>query len=110
MKGRFGQGAGAKMRKTRGGLDILFDKDKCTIREDDFVEHSITKKKYIFTFVDDLLRYFLNNEDKIEINSSKDLTSAWIKRWISKRILRKETIENIKLLGPASIKKNLSIN
>ena len=108
VDGTFGQGASSKMRKTRGGLNLLFDKTKCTIRENDFIEHSITKNRYIFSQTDNLLNFFLTGKDKSQLNSSKEITYAWIERWVSKRICREETIKKLCNLGVESIRKNLN--
>ena len=108
VDGTFGQGASSKMRKTRGGLNLLFDKTKCTIRENDFIEHSITKNRYIFSQTDNLLNFFLTGKDKGQLNSSKEITYAWIERWVSKRICREETIKKLCNLGVESIRKNLN--
>ena len=108
VDGTFGQGASAKMRKTRGGLNFLFDKTKCTIREDDFVEHSITKNRYILSQIDNLLKFFLTEKNNVLLNSSKEITSAWIERWLAKRIHREETIKKLCNLGVQSIRQNLN--
>ena len=40
------------------------------------------------------------------VNPSKvvDITSAWISRWLLKRIARTETLEKLNKLGPESVK------
>ena len=35
------------------------------------------------------------------------ITKAWIERWLLKRIKRKETIDNLKHLGPEIVSKSL---
>jgi hypothetical protein len=62
-------------------------------------------------FYNDNILYSLIKHSKTynSINASnvKDIAKAWITRWLSKRINRKETLEKLCELGPETIKNQL---
>ncbi len=107
---KFGEGTSPKLRKARVGIDCLVDYSKSNIQLDTFFSHSMQRKNYIFFHEKNILKKIIDQKKNFSsINSSKaeNITSAWIKRWLIKRIARSETLEKLLLLGPEYIHSQL---
>ena len=89
-----GKGHSHKIRKIIIGLRIL------NIKADDIMMHNQKRRNYVFFHKNkkNMIKY-LYGLKKIEnfnhCSSDLSITEAWIKRWVIKRILRKESLEKI---------------
>ena len=107
---KFGEGTSPKLRKARIGIDCLMDYSKSNIQLDTFFAHSILRKNYVFFHETDILKKIINQKKSFSnVISSKaeNITSAWLKRWLIKRINRKQTLEKLLTLGPDYIHNQL---
>jgi len=107
---KFGEGTSPKLRKARVGIDCLTDYSKSNIQLDTFFAHSMQRKNYVFFHEKDILKKIMNQKKSfLNVVSSKavNITSAWIKRWLIKRINRKETLDKLSTLGPDYIHNQL---
>ena len=86
------------------------DSKKSNIQIEDFFAHNIQRKNYIMFYDNYNLSKFLDKNKPygaIKASSAKDISNAWIKRWLLNRIKRDETLEKLKNLGPNSVVKSL---
>ena len=107
---KFGEGTSPKLRKMRIGIDCLIDYTKSNIQLETFFAHSMQRKNYIFFHEKNILKKIIDqkkNFSNISSSRAENITSAWIKRWLLKRINRRETLEKLLLLGPEYIHKQL---
>jgi hypothetical protein len=107
---KFGEGTSPKLRKARVGIDCLTDYSKSNIQLDTFFAHSMQRKNYVFFHEKDILKKIMSQKKSfLNVVSSKavNITSAWIKRWLIKRINRKETLDKLSTLGPDYIHNQL---
>ena len=103
---KFGEGTSPKLRKARVGIDCLLDYSKSNIQLDTFFAHSMQRKNYIFFHEKNILKKIIDqkkNFSNIISSKAENITSAWLKRWLIKRINRKETLEKLANLGPKYI-------
>ena len=110
VNNKFGEGTSPKLRKARVGIECLVDNSKSNINLDTFFAHSIQRKNYIFFHEKNILKKMIDQKKSFSnISSSKaeNITSAWIKRWLIKRIKRNETLEKLVTLGPDFIHNQL---
>ena len=111
VNNKFGEGTSPKLRKARVGIDCLVDYSKSNISLDTFFAHSIQRKNYVFFHEKNILRKIIDQKKSfLNISSSKaeSITSAWIKRWLVKRISRIETLEKLIYLDFNHIRKQLN--
>ena len=102
VNNKFGEGTAPKLRKASLGIECLTDKKKSNISTETFFAHSIQRKNYIFFYEKNILEKLLDQKKKFSSISSStaiSISSAWIKRWLIKRIRRSETIEKLKKLN-----------
>ena len=103
---KFGEGTSPKLRKARVGIDCLLDYSKSNIQLDTFFAHSMQRKNYIFFHEKNILKKIIDqkkNFSNIMSSKAENITSAWLKRWLIKRINRDETLEKLANLGPKYI-------
>jgi len=103
---KFGEGTSPKLRKARVGIDCLLDYSKSNIQLDTFFAHSMQRKNYIFFHENNILKKIIDqkkNFSNIISSKAENITSAWLKRWLIKRINRDETLEKLANLGPKYI-------
>ncbi len=111
VNNKFGEGTAPKLRKARVGIDCLVDYSKSNISLDTFFAHSIQRKNYVFFHEKNILKKMIDQKKSfLNISSSKaeSITSAWIKRWLVKRISRIETLEKLIYLDFNHIRKQLN--
>ena len=89
-----GKGHSHKIRKIIIGLRIL------NIKADDIMMHNQKRRNYVFFHKNKKnITKYLYGLKKVEnfnhCSSDLSITEAWIKRWVIKRILRKESLEKI---------------
>ncbi len=111
---KFGEGTSPKLRKTRISIERLSNRNKVPKEKrhlyalgDDFFAHNIQRKNYVLFLTNDILNKLMSQTKHYNsVNPSKviDITSAWISRWLLKRIARTETLEKLNKLGPESVK------
>ena len=111
---KFGEGTSPKLRKTRISIERLSNRNKVPKEKrhlyalgDDFFAHNIQRKNYVLFLTNDILNKLMSQTKHYNsVNPSKviDITSAWISRWLLKRIARPETLEKLNKLGPESVK------
>ncbi len=107
---KFGEGTSPKLRNIRKGIELLKDKKKSNIQIDDFFAHNIKRKNYIMFYKNDILNSlmkFSKPYNSIETANVKEITKAWINRWLIKRIKREETLKKLISLGPEYIHNQL---
>ena len=103
---KFGEGTSPKLRKARVGIDCLIDYSKSNIHLDTFFAHSMQRKNYIFFHENNILKKIIDQKKYFSNTTSskvENITSAWLKRWLMKRINRDETLEKLANLGPKYI-------
>jgi|TARA_Y100000310_G_scaffold70253_1_gene65848 hypothetical protein len=77
---------------------------------DDFFAHAIQRKNYVLFYEKLILEKLLNQSksfSSIKASKATNIASAWIKRWLVKRISREETLNKLNDLGPDSVHKQL---
>jgi|TARA_B110001450_G_C17656858_1_gene495632 hypothetical protein len=107
---KFGEGTSPKLRKARQGIVCLTNSEKSNIQTDVFFAHSIQRKNYIFFHDEKILNKLIDQTktfSSIKTSKAENITSAWIKRWLVKRITREETLNKLVNLGPDSIHQKL---
>ncbi len=110
VNNKFGEGTSPKLRKARVGIECLIDHSRSNIPYDTFFAHSMQRKNYIFFHEKNILKKIIDQKKSFsKVSSSKveNITSAWIKRWMIKRIKRNETLEKLMTLGPDFIHNQL---
>ena len=107
---KFGEGTSPKLRKLQLGIRCLVNAEKSNMPSDDFFAHSIQRKNYVLFYEKPILEKLLNQSksySSIKASKSINIASAWIKRWLVKRISREETLKKLQDLGPDSVHKQL---
>ena len=98
VNNKFGEGTSPKLRKARVGIDCLIDYSKSNIQLDIFFAHSMQRKNYVFFHEKNILKKIIDqkkNFSNVSSSKAESITSAWIKRWLIKRISRNETLEKL---------------
>jgi len=107
---KFGEGTSPKLRKLQLGIRCLVNAKKSNMPSDDFFAHSIQRKNYVLFYEKPILEKLLNQSksfSSIKASKAINIASAWIKRWLIKRISREETLKKLQVLGPDSVHKQL---
>ena len=113
VNNKFGEGTSPKLRKILLGIRELIDPKKTTMSSHYLFTHSIQRKNYIFLFEKNILNLLMNQNktyNSIKASKASSITNAWIKRWLSNRVTRKQTLNKLKSLGVNSIKDSLFSN
>ena len=77
-----------------------------TLKDADFIQECATENYSLKTkLMSTIGKYAKSNS--IIASSAKDITRAWIERWLCKRIQRNETLDRLIYLGPETIKNQL---
>ena len=111
VNNKFGEGTSPKLRKARVGIDCLVDYSKSNIQLDIFFAHSMQRKNYVFFHEKNILKKIIDqkkNFSNVSSSKAESITSAWIKRWLIKRISRNETLEKLIFLDFNYIHKQLN--
>jgi len=111
VNNKFGEGTSPKLRKARVGIDCLIDYSKSNIQLDIFFAHSMQRKNYVFFHEKNILKKIIDqkkNFSNVSSSKAESITSAWIKRWLIKRISRNETLEKLIFLDFNYIHKQLN--
>ncbi len=111
VNSKFGEGTSPKLRKITFGLGLLFDFVNNTSSIEDILSHSIQRKNYICFLVKNPIQILLKrkkNYTGIKLSSTSSISSAWIRRWLLRRIKRKDTLSKLLNLNAKSIQENLT--
>jgi len=107
---KFGEGTSPKLRKLQLGIRCLINQEKSNMPSDDFFAHAIQRKNYVLFYEKPILEKLLNQSKSFsstKASKATNISSAWIKRWLVKRISREETLKKLQDLGPDSVHKQL---
>jgi hypothetical protein len=99
VNNRFGEGTSPRLRQIREGLDALGLKS-------DAILHHATPRLFYGCELDPNARDALVGLASVEDRSAdvRSIGAAWRRRWLSKRVLREETLAKLGLLGPTSVR------
>ena len=109
----------SEIKRTWPFVKKLFNKEKLNLKnfyfftsiekvlkEADFIQECATENYSLKTkLMSTIGKYAKSNS--IIASSAKDITRAWIERWLCKRIQRNETLDRLIYLGPETIKNQL---
>ncbi|NMN57684.1 hypothetical protein FHT36_001581 [Xanthobacter sp. SG618] len=98
VNNRFGEGTSPRLREIREGLDALGLKS-------DAILHHATPRLFYACELDPNARDALMGLADVDTRSAdvRSVAAAWRRRWLSKRVLREETLANLSPLGPTSV-------
>lgn len=98
VNNRFGEGTSPRLRQIREGLDALGLKS-------DAILHHATPRLFYGCELDPNARDALVGLADLDIHapSARDVAAAWRRRWLSKRVLRDDTLAQLASLGPTSV-------
>lgn len=98
VNNRFGEGTSPRLRQIREGLDALGLKS-------DAILHHATPRLFYGCELDPSARDALVGLANVDGRSAdvRSIGAAWRRRWLSKRVLRDETLSKLALLGPSSV-------
>lgn len=102
VNNRFGEGTSPRLRQIREGLDAL------GIKSDAILHHATPRIFYGCELVAGA-RDALLGLDKGDgaAPSVAVISQAWQRRWLTKRVLREETLAALSRLGPVSVRASL---
>ena len=92
----FGEGSSPRVRLIREALLIL------GIHDGSIMKHGLSRMVYAYEYYPgarDRLTGFASNKDKPKIPSARNLSKAWIKKWVIKRVQKEKTINALKEIG-----------
>lgn len=88
----FGEGSSPRTRQIRSGLNLI------GISDEGPLTHAVGRRVYACELYPGARRTLIGltgNSRKLRSHSIKDLTKAWLERWVLNRIKREETLEAI---------------
>jgi hypothetical protein len=102
VNNRFGEGTSPRLRQIREGLDAL------GLKSDAILHHASPRIFYgcELTPTSRLALLDLASSDDVA-SDCRSIAAAWRRRWLSKRILRPETLARLAELGPTSVRASL---
>lgn len=102
VNNRFGEGTSPRLRQIREGLDAL------GLKSDTILHHATPRIFYGCELTPNARRALLGfHVDDIPQPTVRDVAAAWRKRWLAKRMSRKETIEALPSFGITSVRASL---
>lgn len=102
VNNRFGEGTSPRLRQIREGLDAL------GLKSDTILHHATPRIFYGCELSPGARGALLGlGLPDVAAPSARELATAWRHRWVTNRILRKETIEELRRLGPTSVRASL---
>ena len=98
VNNRFGEGTSPRLRQIREGLDALGLKS-------DAILHHATPRLFYGCELDPGARKALVGMAALELQGAdvSGVGAAWRRRWLSRRVLRDETLAKLSSLGPTSV-------
>lgn len=102
VNNRFGEGTSPRLRQIREGLDAL------GLKSDSILHHATPRIFYGCELSLGARNALLGlGMPKAVSPSARDLAKAWRRRWLNNRILRDETLEELRHLGVTSVRATL---
>lgn len=102
VNNRFGEGTSPRLRQIREGLDAL------GLKSDSILHHATPRIFYGCELSPGARSALLGlGASDHAAPTCEDIGAAWRRRWVSKRALRKETLEALMGLGPTSVRASL---
>jgi hypothetical protein len=105
VNNRFGEGASPRLRQTRGALDSL------GIDSAQVLHHASKRISYACELfpgaIEELMGLCPSSTTKG--NSVKTISDAWRRRWLIPRLRNPELQEKLEMLGPSSVRAELSM-
>lgn len=102
VNNRFGEGTSPRLRQIREGLDAL------GIKSDAILHHATPRIFYGCELSPHARSALLGlGAPEAAAPSTRDLATAWRRRWLTNRILRKDTIAELSALGVTSVRASL---
>ena len=98
VNNRFGEGTSPRLRQIREGLDALGLKS-------DAILHHATPRLFYGCELEPRAREALVGMADVAgpTSNARSVAAAWRRRWLSKRVLREETLCKLASLGPSSV-------
>lgn len=98
VNNRFGEGTSPRLRQIREGLDALGLKS-------DAILHHATPRLFYGCELDLSARDSLVGLGSVEVRApaAHSIAAAWRRRWLTKRVLREDTLTRLSTLGPTSV-------
>lgn len=100
----FGEGSSPKVRLIREALMIL------GINDDVVMKHGMSRVVYAYEYYPNSrgdLSGFAPSKKKPRVPSAANLSKAWVKKWLVKRVKRKDTIDKLKDMNPRCVSDGL---
>jgi hypothetical protein len=102
VNNRFGEGTSPRLRQIREGLDAL------GLKSDDVLHHATPRIFYACELGASARQALMGMRLEPEAGAScRAIVAAWRRRWLSRRVLREETLEALTHLGPTSVRASL---
>ena len=102
VNNRFGEGTSPRLRQIREGLDAL------GLRSDAILHHATPRIFYGCELSPGSRPALVGlGDDTSNGADCRDIAAAWRRRWLSKRVLRPETLAQLADLGPTSVRASL---
>ena len=102
VNNRFGEGTSPRLRQIREGLDAL------GLKSDTILHHATPRIFYGCELSPGARSALLGlGVPDSAAPSARDLAAAWRHRWVTNRILRKDTIDDLRRLGVTSVRASL---
>ena len=99
VNNRFGEGTSPRLRQIREGLDAL------GLKSDDILHHATPRLFYGCELNPNARDALLGLTDVDgQFADARGIAVAWRRRWLSKRVLREETLAELAALGPGSVR------
>ncbi|WP_418152431.1 Druantia anti-phage system protein DruA [Litorimonas sp. RW-G-Af-16] len=99
----FGEGSSPRTRQIRSGLNLIGISDEGPLR------HAVGRRVYACELYPGARRTLIGltgNSRKLRSQSIKNITTAWLERWVVQRIKRQETLDSISEFQPDNISEN----
>nr|WP_246709887.1 Druantia anti-phage system protein DruA [Rhizobium laguerreae] len=102
VNNRFGEGTSPRLRQIREGLDAL------GLKSDAILHHATPRIFYGCELSPGARSALLGiGASDFEAPTCETIGDAWRRRWVSKRALRRETLDALASLGPSSVRASL---
>jgi hypothetical protein len=102
VNNRFGEGTSPRLRQIREGLDAL------GLKSDAILHHATPRIFYACELAAGARDGLLGLKSRKALpETCASIATAWRRRWLSKRVLREETLATLHNLGPTSVRASL---
>jgi len=100
----FGEGSSPRTRQVREGLYLI------GLNGDDILKQGLTRRVYACEVYPDArsdLHGFDGKSAALRPQKASAISHAWIERWVTKRVMRLDVLDQIKMSGPENVSKVL---